>query len=72
MAVKTRFSQQDFTHILAQYDLGTYTRSEPVSQGTVQTNYFLHTTQGKFVLRYYENRSKESVLFESHLLFSFP
>jgi homoserine kinase len=68
MAVKTKFSQQDFNHILSQYELGTCIRSELVSHGTVQTNYFLHTTQGKYVFRYYENRSKESVLFESDLL----
>jgi len=68
MAVKTLFSPQDFVTILARYKLGTYTHSEPVVQGTVQTNYFIHTTQGKFVFRYYENRSRESVLFETNLL----
>ncbi len=68
MAIKTAFSQHDFNQILSQYELGTYTHSEPISQGTVQTNYFLHTSKEKFVFRYYENRSKESVLFESHLL----
>lgn len=68
MATKTEFSQQDFKHILSQFELGTYSRHEPISQGTVQTNYILHTTRGKFVFRYYESRSKESVMFESHLL----
>ena len=68
MVVKTPFSQHDFVIILSQYELGTYIQSEPVTQGTVQTNFFLQTTQGKFVFRYYENRSLESVLFESHLL----
>jgi len=68
MTVKTPFSKYDFVNILSQYELGTYIRSEPIAQGTVQTNFFLHTTQGKFVFRYYENRSIESVLFESHLL----
>jgi len=68
MAVKTQFSPQDFYQILSHYELGTYIGSESVSQGTVQTNYFLHTTLGKYVFRYYENRSKESVLFESDLL----
>lgn len=68
MAVKTPFSQQDFNYILSQYELGAYTHSTPVNQGTVQTNYFIRTIQGKFVFRYYENRSKESVLFESELL----
>ena len=39
-----------------------------IPQGTVQTIYFLQTTCGKFVFRYYENRSFESVLFEGYLL----
>ncbi|TFG66262.1 MAG: homoserine kinase [Anaerolineales bacterium] len=68
MTVKTTFTPADFTSILSMYDLGTYKASEAVPQGTVQTNYFLHTTQGEFVFRYYENRSRESVLFERDLL----
>lgn len=68
MAVKSQFTHNDFTSILAQYDMGEYTRSEAIQQGTVQTNYFVDTTQGKFVLQYYEVRSQESVLFESDLL----
>ncbi|MCJ7702757.1 MAG: phosphotransferase [Anaerolineales bacterium] len=68
MAVKTSFSKQDFASILSQYKLGTYTHATPIAQGTVQTNFFITTTQGKVVFRYYENRSPESVLFESDLL----
>ena len=68
MPVKTPFSKHDFVNILSQSMLGTYIHSEPISQGTVQTNFFLQTTQGKFVLRYYENRSKSSVLFEIEVL----
>lgn len=68
MAIKTKFTPDDFREILSQYDLGIYLYSEAIQQGTVQTNFFLETTKGKFVLRYYENRAKESVLFESHLL----
>ena len=68
MAAKTKFSPDDFANILAQYDLGTYLRSEAIQEGTVQTNFFIETTKGRFVFRYYENRPKESVLFESHLL----
>ncbi len=68
MAVKTAFSPRDFAQVLSQYDLGTYVQSEAVGHGTVQTNFFLQTTQGKFVFRYCENRSNESVLFERDLL----
>ena len=57
MAVKTPFSPADFVHILAQYDRGAFTQAEPIQQGTVQTNFFITTTQGKFVFRYYA-RSK--------------
>ncbi len=68
MAVNTPFKSTDFVNILSLYNLGKYTRSDAIQQGTVQTNFFIQTTQGKFVFRYYENRSKESVLFESNLL----
>ncbi len=68
MAVKTAFEHDDFVKILSHYDLGVYTQSKPIQQGTVQTNFCIQTTQGKFVFRYYENRSRKSVLFESHLL----
>lgn len=68
MTVKTRFRDADFERILAQYDLGTYAYAEPISQGAVQTNYVVDTSQGKFVLRYYDTRTKEAVLFESELL----
>ena len=68
VAVKTEISHQDFVYILSYYDLGAFIQASPITAGTVQTNYFLHTTQGKFVLRYYENRTKESVLFETDLL----
>ncbi len=68
MAVKTPFSLTDFEKILARYAVGTFLRAEPIPQGTVQTNYLLHTSHGRFVFRYYENRTFESALFESHLL----
>ncbi|MDP2908973.1 MAG: homoserine kinase [Nanoarchaeota archaeon] len=68
MAVKTKFSINDFNKILSNYDLGNYKKSKPFKMGAVQTNFLLETTEGKFVLRYYENRSKDSVLFESNLI----
>jgi Ser/Thr protein kinase RdoA (MazF antagonist) len=68
MSVRTCFTDDDFAAILSHYELGSHARAEPIQQGTVQTNYLLQTTRGKFVLRTYENRSRESVLFESDLL----
>jgi homoserine kinase type II len=68
MAAKTLFTHDDFVDILSHYDLGTYSHSAAIAEGTVQTNYFLETPQGKFVFRYYETRSREAVLFESDVL----
>jgi Ser/Thr protein kinase RdoA (MazF antagonist) len=68
MTAKTIFTDEDFQSILSQYDMGLYTHSEAIKQGTVQTNYTIHTTQGKYVFRYYETRSMPSVLFESALI----
>lgn len=67
MAIKTEFSKKDLTEILTNYDLGEYQSSRPFKGGTVQTNLLLQTTRGKFAFRCYENRSKNSVLFESNL-----
>ena len=49
MAVKTPFTPDDFVAILSQYDLGDYAHSEAIQRGTVQTNYCIRTTQGRFV-----------------------
>lgn len=68
MAVKTRFSEDEFIAVLADYRLGEYQSAQPISAGTVQTNFTLHTTQGKYIFRCYENRSKESVQFECDLI----
>lgn len=68
MAAKTIFHTPDFTQILSQYDLGSQHHARAIQHGTVQTNYVLETSQGKFVFRYYENRSYESVHFECDLL----
>lgn len=68
MAVKTVFSNEEFVQILAGYNLGGLQNAEPISKGTVQTNFVLDTNKGKYIFRYYENRTKESVLFECDLI----
>jgi homoserine kinase type II len=68
MAIKTDLTDDDFSGILSAYDLGSYIRSEGILGGTVQTNYIVHTSIGKFVFRLYENRSRESVFFERDVL----
>lgn len=68
MTIKTFFSIQNFNEILNLFDIGKITTAKAIKQGTVQSNYYLQTTHGDYIFRYYENRSRESVLFESDLL----
>jgi len=68
MTVKTSLSDSDFIKILYDYDLGQYCGSEPIVKGSVQTNYIVRTSGGKYIFRYYENRSKESASFETNLI----
>ncbi|TDL76180.1 homoserine kinase [Peribacillus frigoritolerans] len=68
MAVKTNFSSNNFKNILSNYNLGELVYSNPITKGTVQTNFFIKTTTNKLVFRYYENRTTESVLFEINLI----
>jgi Ser/Thr protein kinase RdoA (MazF antagonist) len=67
MAVKTTISEKDFPTILANYDLGEYRSFETFANGAGQTTILLETDKGKFVLRYYENRTDKHVQFEVKL-----
>ncbi|OAA30202.1 serine kinase [Kosmotoga arenicorallina S304] len=68
MGIKTVLSKSDFIKLLSGYSLGELVRFEPIITGTVQTNYYLETTTGRYILRYYECRSEASVKFEVNLL----
>ena len=64
MTVKTIFNKSKLNSLLSRYDLGKLKDIKVITSGNVQTNYILFTSQDKFVFRYYENRSRESVSFE--------
>ena len=68
MAAKTTFTKKEIIKILSHYPLGGLIDFESITRGTVQTNILVKTTRGNFVLRYYECRSMESVLFEVNLV----
>jgi homoserine kinase type II len=68
MAAKTELSEHELAQIMTNYTLGKYIESEPFTNGNVQTNIRIQTTNGQFVFRYYENRTENSVLFETELL----
>ena len=54
--------------MLADYSVGKLVDFQGIESGTVESNLLIKTTKGKFVLRYYEERTMEEVLFEEKLL----
>ncbi|MEZ4813152.1 MAG: homoserine kinase [Caldisericia bacterium] len=68
MVVKTKFSDNDLKSILANYSLGNLIKQLPFSQGAVQTNILLEATTGKYVFKYYENRTENYAKCEIEIL----
>ncbi len=68
MASKTIFTIYDIKNMLSLYEIGEVVDFMPISNGTVQTNYIVTTTHGKYVLKYYESRNFKQVQFEISLL----
>lgn len=68
MPVKINLTNKDFVKILLNYDFGELKKSRFFTSGSVQTNVFFQTAKDRLVLRYYQNRSKNSISFEVNLL----
>jgi homoserine kinase type II len=68
MAIRTTIVEDDVVEILSHYDLGEYKGFEKFATGAGQTTILVFTTSGKYVLRYYENRTKKHILFEVNLV----
>ncbi len=56
MAVYTRFTDAELDIFLQNYAVGTVLSLEEIAQGVENSNYFLTTTTGKYVLTLYEKR----------------
>lgn len=56
MAVFTKVSADELAHFLQSYDLGTLEGHEGIEQGVSNTNYFVTTTTGRYVLTLFEPR----------------
>jgi homoserine kinase type II len=56
MAVYTKISEEEASEFLQAYDLGQLQELKGIRQGVENTNYFLTTTQGRYVLTLYEKR----------------
>lgn len=63
MSVYTTVSEQDLTQFLADYSIGELVSLTGISDGIENTNYFVETTQGKYVLTLFEALSAEELPF---------
>ena len=56
MAVYTEVGDEELTRFIAGYGLGDLLSCKGIAEGVENTNYFVHTTKGTFVLTLYEKR----------------
>ena len=56
MAVYTQVSQQDLLLFLEEYDLGKVLSFKGIPSGIENSNYFLTTSAGRFILTLFEKR----------------
>ena len=62
MAVYTDVGDEELAAFLATYDLGRLLSCKGIAEGVENTNYFLHTSAGSFILTLYEKRVNEADL----------
>jgi homoserine kinase type II len=62
MAVFTPVSDADLAHCIAGFDVGRVLASKGIVEGVQNTNYFVHTEAGRFILTLYEERTEVSQL----------
>lgn len=62
MAVYTEISDEALGNFIAAYDLGTLLACKGIAEGVENSNYFLSTDHGNFILTLYEKRVHESDL----------
>jgi len=56
MAVYTSVSDEDLANYLAEYDLGEAVAFKGIAEGVENSNYYLETTRGRFILTLFEKR----------------
>lgn len=68
MAVFTALSENDVARLLAHYTLGELQSFEPISAGIENTNYFVTTGQGRWVLTLFERLTFQQLPFYLELM----
>ena len=62
MAVYTKLSENELEVFFSKYNLGKLLNYKGIKEGIENTNYFVQTEKGKFILTLYEKRVEEKDL----------
>jgi len=62
MAVYTKLTKSELVKFFSKYNLGKLLNYEGIKEGIENTNYFIHTERGKFILKLYQKRVEEKDL----------
>ena len=62
MAVYTEVTDEELSAFIAAYDIGSVLSFKGIAEGVENTNYFLHTRAGSYIVTLYEKRVRESDL----------
>ena len=62
MAVYTEVADEELSAFIATYDIGTVLSFKGIAEGVENTNYFLHTSAGSYIVTLYEKRVREADL----------
>ena len=62
MAVYTEFHKEQLIKLLKLYDIGNLISYEGITEGIENSNFFVKTTRGKFILTIFENRVNKNEL----------
>ncbi|HYV45017.1 MAG TPA: homoserine kinase [Myxococcaceae bacterium] len=68
MALYAALADDDFVAVCAELALGDFASAAGIPQGSINTNYFLHTSTGRYFLRHTTVRSDADLRFEAALL----
>ena len=68
MAVFTTVSQDELAHLLGHYAVGQLVEHQGIASGIENTNYFVTTTEGHFVLTLFERLSNDALVFYLDLM----
>ncbi len=62
MAIYTKLSENNLKEFFLKYNLGKLLNYKGIQEGIENTNYFIQTDKGKFILTVYEKRVEEKDL----------